>query len=769
MTLRTWFLLLLLTVPAGAPLYPQSTGKAPSKPQAAAKKPAAKKPASKKVWKKRKPSRAQMSAAARVALARRARRMKRAFVASAELKPMAQQLLENRTASAYSGVESWARKHAATEEGALAWLVVGYAHFLDHDFESSIAALKRAQTHAGELGDYAAWFLGNSYAAGGKPEQAIATLAEFGKNYPDSIFARDAAILTANSLVATGKPREALAVLAPYRVPFRAEVELAVGRAYIKSGETAKGAEALRRLYYTAPASPLADAAGADLQSLPADLPPPAFADRQKRADLLLEARRYADAAREYRQLLAGTEPGNLTRLQLNLAIALYKAGNRSDARQLFESLPDQPADASARRYFYLGEIARSEGDEDRMQRMIAKLREMAPNDPVLADALLSAGNMYLLKKDYESAARAYREIYERFPNGRSSAYAHWKTAWLTFRNGRTDEARALLDEHLRNYPASAEAAPALYWRGRVAEEQGDLPFARACYSTLSDRFRMYYYADLARDRLKEIKLDPVAQPVAFQGISERPAPRGDVEPPADNVRVARSLVLRNAALFDYAVKELQAAAGEDDNTAWVAREIARVYEDAGRYDRALQTLKRAVPSYFAVEIAALPRPYWEALFPRPWWTDFKRYSTDNQLDPFLVASLVRQESEFNPAAISHANAFGLMQILPSVGKKLAKEVKLRNFSTDLLLMPQINLQLGTRYFRGLLDKYDGKVEYALAAYNAGTDRVEDWSASGKYRDTAEFVENIPFTETREYVQAIMRNVHVYRRLYGTP
>jgi soluble lytic murein transglycosylase len=768
-TLRTWLLLFLLLAPAGAPLHSQSTVRTSSKAQNAAKKPVTKKTASKKAASKRKPSRAQMSAAARAALARRARRMKRAFVASAELKPMAQQLLENRTTSAYSGVEGWARKHAGTDEGAMGWLVLGYAHFLDHDFDSAVAALKRAQPHAGDLGDYVTWFVANSYAAGGHPDEAITTLADFGKNYPDSIFARDAAILTANSLVATGKPRDALNVLAQFRMPFRAEVELAVGRAYVKAGDTAKGAEALRHIYYTAPTSPLADAAGQDLQSLPADLPPPAFADRQKRADLLLDARRYADAAREYRQLLAGTEPANLARIQLNLAIALYKAGNRSDARQLFESLPDQPADVSARRYFYLGEIARSDGDEDRMQRMIGKLREIVPNDPVLADALLSAGNMYLLKKDYESAARAYREIYERFPNGRSSAYAHWKTTWLTFRMGRTDEARALLDEHMRNYPNSAEVVPAIYWRGRVAEEQSDLPFARACYTTLSDRFRMYYYADLARDRLKEIKLDPVAQPVVFQGISDRPAPRGDVEPPADNVRVARSLVLRNAAMFDYAVKELQAAAGEDNSSAWVAREVARVYEDAGRYDRALQTLKRAVPSYFAVEIAALPRPYWEALFPRPWWTDFKRYATDNQLDPFLVASLVRQESEFNPAAISHANAFGLMQILPSVGKKLAKDVKLRNFSTDLLLMPQTNLQLGTRYFRGLLDKYDGKVEYALAAYNAGTDRVEDWSTSGKFRDTAEFVENIPFTETREYVQAIMRNKNVYRRLYGTP
>ena len=163
-----------------------------------------------------------------------------------------------------------------------------------------------------------------------------------------------------------------------------------------------------------------------------------------------------------------------------------------------------------------------------------------------------------------------------------------------------------------------------------------------------------------------------------------------------------------------------------------------------------------------------MPRSYWEALFPKPYWTDLRRFSSQNSLDPYLVASLIRQESEFNPGAVSNKNAAGLMQLLPSTGKKVAKQVKLRRFNTGQLLTPTINLQLGTRYFRSMVDKF-GSFEYALAAYNAGTDRVQDWLSQGKYRDPQEFVESIPFTETREYVQAILRNSNVYRQLYGTP
>jgi soluble lytic murein transglycosylase len=233
---------------------------------------------------------------------------------------------------------------------------------------------------------------------------------------------------------------------------------------------------------------------------------------------------------------------------------------------------------------------------------------------------------------------------------------------------------------------------------------------------------------------------------------------------PADNVRAQKARLLANAALFDFAVAEMQAASA--GSPPWEAKSVAEIYSEEGSYIRAIETLKRAVPGYFATEIPQIPQPVWEGLFPRPFWDELKRDAAANRLDPHLVASLIRQESEFNPAAISRANAMGLMQLLPSVGKGLAKEMKIRHFSPDELLVANTNLQLGTRYFRHMVDHYDGQVEYALAAYNAGEDRVDDWRKNGNFTDVEEFVESIPFTETREYVQAIMRNAALYKLLY---
>jgi soluble lytic murein transglycosylase len=144
------------------------------------------------------------------------------------------------------------------------------------------------------------------------------------------------------------------------------------------------------------------------------------------------------------------------------------------------------------------------------------------------------------------------------------------------------------------------------------------------------------------------------------------------------------------------------------------------------------------------------------------------RYAETNRLDVYLMAGLIRQESEFNPKAVSAADAHGLMQILPSVGRSLSRTLKTGAFRTSMLHVADYNIRLGTYYFRSLLDELDGSEEAALASYNGGKNRVDEWRSWATYREPAEFVETIPFTETRTYVQAVMRNAWLYRRIYGS-
>ncbi len=707
------------------------------------------------------------------------RRVRRAFVASASLRPMAQQLLQDRTPTAYAGVEAYARRHPKEDAGALAWLVIGYAHTVDHDDAKAIDPLNRAKSGASELGDYVAYYLGDAYLKTGRNAEALSTLADFSKNFPDSLLIRDAHLVYASALLAEGRAQEAAALLERDRAPLRSDVEFAVGRAYEAAGNNEKAASAFRNLYFNLPGSFEADAAGTELRKLRIS---GSLAERRTRADLLLKTRHYSDAAHDYHDLVEEVSPADRPEVQLALAGALEKSDRSRDARQLLTSMGVQTADAEAERLYLLSETERSTSDEEAVQRTLNELRQFGPASPWLEQALLSAGNMYLLKRDYDRAIDYFRELQQRFPKGTRASYAHWKAAWLGFRQGRTDVARQGFEDQIALYSDSAEIPAALYWRARMAEEDGNPAMARAFYQKLSDRFRNYYYAELGRQRLKSL---PAAGPASSSdalpkedlphyALLDRVAPLSTTgkitaaDPPEDNLRVERARLLSNGALADMAVRELQAAASQEGGT-WAPPEMARVYQDGGRYDRGIEVMKRSTPNYFAVDIPDLPRPYWEALFPKAYWTDLRKYSELNGLDPYLVASLIRQESEFNALALSRANAVGLMQLLPKTGKTVAKQVKLKGYSAPQLYTPAVNLQLGTRYFKDMVDKYNGQFEYALAAYNAGSDRVGDWLGQGHYRDPQEFVESIPFTETREYVQAILRNANVYRQLYGTP
>ncbi|HTS35177.1 MAG TPA: transglycosylase SLT domain-containing protein, partial [Candidatus Solibacter sp.] len=697
------------------------------------------------------------------ATAARTIKLHKTFVASSDLRPMAQQLIDYRSPAAYAGVESYAIKHAGTEPGALAWFAIGYGHYLDAQYPAAVTAMQKAQPYIGELKDYTAFFIGNSYVLSNNAESALTYLRDFGTRFPDSVYATDATLAYARALLATNRSDTAVQVLAKLSGG-GPEREYLLGKAYVQSGQGGTGAETLRRVYYNYPTSVQADLAENDLKKIPeaAMLPAVSFGEHERRADGLYRGRRWGPAADELKQMVVIAPAAQQSEVNIQLANALMKLGDNRGAKEALARVPDDGSEASAEKWYQSAEIARNTNDDAELAQILQHMRATTPHSPWLEAALFTAGNMYLLQENYDRAIDYYREIHDRFPDSSKAAYAHWKCAWLTYRQNRPEQAKKYFEQQIEFYPSSNEAPNAIYWRGRMAEDDRDYGLARTYYLKLTDRYRNYYYGVAARKRLAtmpDAQPAPVASLQRIPGITKMEPESLQTSPPADDLHYNRSRLLENAGALDLAVRELQA--GTSSGPSWEMVEIARMYTGAGEYYRALQALKKAVNGYFAMDMNALPQPYWQGLFPRPYWDALRRYSDENGLDPYLVASLIRQESEFNPGAVSRANAYGLMQLLPSTGRTTAKQVGLHNYKTDSLLDPTTNIQLGTKYFREMVDHFGGQVEYALAAYNAGDSRVESWRSQGTYRDIEEFVESIPFTETREYVQAIVRNAEV--------
>jgi soluble lytic murein transglycosylase len=231
----------------------------------------------------------------------------------------------------------------------------------------------------------------------------------------------------------------------------------------------------------------------------------------------------------------------------------------------------------------------------------------------------------------------------------------------------------------------------------------------------------------------------------------------------ATETRIERSRLLRSAGLNDLADAELRFGMRTDGQAALLGMELAASAEAP---HQAMRIMKNTAPEYLNLPVPAAPRKFWELLFPLPYRSDLLRTAQERDLDPYLLAGLIRQESEFNPQAVSRAKAYGLTQIRPATGRQFARKAGVSKVTTRVLYQPAANLKIGSSILRSMLDQQGGKVEQTLAAYNAGPHKVVEWMGWGTYREPAEFVESIPFTETRDYVQAVLRNAEMYRRLY---
>ena len=694
-------------------------------------------------------------------------RLTNAFRASEQLRPMAQQLAATRSVAAYSGVESYARQHPG-DGAAAAYLALGHAYTLDRKYTEAVSTYSRANASGVALDDYADYLGAQAAVQAGHGSDAYALLDHFAERHPESIFNADAPVLLANAYLQQNNSQAALGVLVPLAQTAQAthaDFRYSLGHAYQMSGDTTHAAAAYRSLYAALPLSVEAAEARAQLQVMGVPL---SAAEQKVHADQLFSAKRYSEAGEEYHAIehnAAGLSQADHDALLIYAAACDMKLKRLS--RRDVEKLPETSDDSAALKDYLLAELSRNEGDEASHDALIAQMVQRFPHSRWLEEALYSGGNMYLLKHDPKQATYHYSLLVTMFPESTYAASAHWRAAWMNYRLHNYVEAARLMDEQIERYPAGIEVPGALYWRGRIYEDE-DHNFAQAVnyYRVLSSCYVNFYYAGLARQRLNVLKGQTAvaAAAPALSAVRRPVVPPLTGELPENEPHLIKARLLANAALNEYIGPEIQASPTADE---WGALAQAEIFASYGEYTRSVQSMKHSGISFYSLSIDEVPDVYWKLLFPQPYWADLVANAQKNGLDPYLVASLIRQESEFNAGVISHANAWGLMQLLPSVGKSLAKKQGIKHFNANELLNPATNLQLGTANLKLVLERFGEQPEYALAAYNAGDVPVRQWMSSGDYKDMPEFVESIPYTETREYVEAIVRNREFYRALYG--
>ena len=510
-------------------------------------------------------------------------------------------------------------------------------------------------------------------------------------------------------------------------------------------GDNAAAAAYYQKVYYEFPMhatdSALADEALIRLRGVLGENFPPVMPQAMlDRAATLMRTGRQSEGQLEYESMQA--QLGGTDR---ELARVRAVSGNYAALSAL--STPDASADAE--RIYGMHVAARRRSLEPQAEAAVEELSRKHPKSQWRLEGLISWGNHFLLRNDRARFAPYYRSCVADFPADRQAAYCHWKLTWVKWLE-RAPDARAAMEEHVRKYPESEKASAALYFLGRHREAIAGYP--GSYYSTLSRQ-------TVSREALSQAK-------VKQSGIQTAVRVEFESSDPV-RLRIDRAKLLDASGRSDWAELELRYAAEQEEQPFLAAMALADIAAGRGAYDQSIRYIKSIAKGYLQMPMEAAPETFWRLAFPLPYRESLDANSRARGLDPHLVAALVRQESEFNPRAVSRAKAYGLTQVLPSTGRQLSRTAGVRGFTASMLFEPDVNLKLGTYYLRTMLDAHGGKWEETLAAYNAGKSRVDQWKTWGEFREPAEFIETIPFSETRNYVQIVLRNADIYRRVYG--
>ena len=690
----------------------------------------------------------------------------------------------------------YARSAGDREVKGLAYFVLGYREYQAADDAAAEDDLARSASTHFSLTDFAQYYRAAAAAEADQPEIAAQTLASFAGRFPRSTLRDEASRLLASSWIDSGRPQDAIPILTrALDVHKQTPLELLLAEAYQRTGKLSEAAVAFQEIYYRFPSAPQAAVAGSALKALQSSLgasyPAPSEELRWARAGGLEKVSQFSAALSEYDALLKDL-PGSasVAAWRLGRDRCLLGLGRSSEALADLSSAGWPAGDPDEERNLLL---VRANSRIDNQSGMLAALDHLSgayPSSSSVAAALESVSFFFLRQGDWPGATPYFSKLADQFPGSDLAAKAEWEVAWAAYLAGQADDAKRRFEAYVERYPSSPRVGAALYWLGRLAEDQRHAAEAGAFYRLLQSKLDNNYYSLRAGERLKMLGLSAEsagqgrgsASPVDPARLSEVPpgilaaalkTPTPDpanlcpaAEPSADE---RSALTLADLSLPDLAEHDLrsrlEAAMGSPDEKR-LRLALARLQRDRLEYDHATLNAKRALPDYSDYDLPDLPGEFWNLLYPKAFWDLVRRDAYANRLDPYLVMALIRQESGFNPKAVSARNAHGLMQLIPPTARVVAREGRgRRRVTRGNLADPSFNLRTGCRYLSEMIREFNGSIEEALAAYNAGPDRVKLWVNARSYPEPAAFVESIPFPETRGYVEVVLRDELIYREL----
>ena len=612
-----------------------------------------------------------------------------------------------------------------------------------------------------EVGDYARYYTGLALQQLNRLDEADAAFAavagrKVDAQLPESALYRRAEIREARQDFAGAVAIYDQLLAGRPASPQVALVKMASAAA--AAGDSSRAVEVHRRVLREFPLSPEAAEAERLLEDL-GGFALESAADVEVelgRAEALFAARRFDRARSAFARVNGRLSGEDRHRVAVRLAQIEVARGQPRLARDVFRRYVGHKTMLGIDAQYGMLAAARAMGEHTDANTLTEDFVARYPDHPRSEEALNEMARQYVLDDDDGTAAQIYTRMVDRFPGGAFAERGAWKAGWWAYREKNFAETIRVFERGVAHFPRSDYRPSWLYWTARAYERMGQRAKAVERYRLTATDYLNSYYGRLAWKRLEDLHQASVT-PGVRRVIETPPAP-----PP--NHGFVQALIA--AGLFRPALNELQYAQRVWGDSPPLQATIALVHNRMGSLRLGITAMRRAYPQFMAAGGEDLPVEILKIIFPLDYWPLLKGHAQAQGLDPFIVAALAAQESTFDPKIRSSANAIGLMQIIPPTGKRLAQQVGMRNFTARSLENPEISARLGTKYFGDMVKEFGG-YHYALAGYNAGEHRVRRWNQEAPGLPQDEWIDNIPYQETQNYVKRILGTAEDYRRLYG--
>ncbi len=677
---------------------------------------------------------------------------------------------------AESVVEQFERKFAGRPSGTLARLLRARIKFENKDFAGAAALLDSPDfATKTKLGDYALWLRGQALQEAGENAEAMTAYLNLISDYPESLHLKDAKLGWAEASLANGNAAPVPVTLQSLNNEHNADALLLSAKAFDVQGKQSEAISHFRLAYFYGAGSNAAKEAEAKLTALGQTSTPSNAEEARARADRFFVSKNYAEANKAYSNLAASFASALTPAVNLNRLIAAANAKDMPNAQAAFIAIP-AAAKEKEKAFYELVQGCAKNKLWAQARTAAEEMREKFPNGKLTPKAWVDAGYVARDAKNKAEENFFLRGALTAWPQAVEVAGAQFELAWLEHEAKNYDRASEMMIEHLARYTDkdTTNRGKAGYWAARNAERAGKITEACYLYDALNYRYGSNWYGYLGLDRVTSLRNQGKCTRANFSADSpiakaaanlKKVTVAAETSGPKEIERAEKSDQLSTIGLFDWAIDELNEAKKTAQNSPKINLALARHYRFKGDNVNALLALAKSYPDYAQMFPEEMGREEWSFFYPVVAWDQIAAWAKRRNLDIYQVAGLIRQESVFNPRAASPANAYGLMQLLLPTARAVARKYGTASpSSVSDLFQPAMNIELGTAYMRDQLDKF-GRLEYMAVAYNAGPGRVAPWRASLPM-EMDEFVEAIPFKETKGYVQGVIRNSAQYRRLY---